>query len=132
MLFQALWQINEKGLKIGLHHGSLATGQRRKTEAAMAAGKLDAVVATSSLDLGIDWAEIDLVMQVGAPKGSARLIQRMGRAGHRLMLYRGRLFFRLTGLRYLRLWQHSRQCKTHSWNGWLNSPVRWMCWPSIL
>ncbi|MBL6623048.1 MAG: DEAD/DEAH box helicase, partial [Alphaproteobacteria bacterium] len=84
MLFQALWQINEKGLKIGLHHGSLATGQRRKTEAAMAAGKLDAVVATSSLDLGIDWAEIDLVMQVGAPKGTARLIQRMGRAGHQL------------------------------------------------
>ncbi len=84
MLFQALWQINEKGLKIGLHHGSLATEQRRKTEAAMAAGKLDAVVATSSLDLGIDWAEIDLVMQVGAPKGTARLIQRMGRAGHQL------------------------------------------------
>lgn len=84
MLFQSLWQINDKGLKIGLHHGSLDIGQRRKTEAAMAAGQLDAVVATSSLDLGIDWAGIDMVMQVGAPKGTARLLQRMGRAGHRL------------------------------------------------
>ncbi|MEL0019934.1 MAG: helicase-related protein, partial [Rickettsiales bacterium] len=49
-----------------------------------AAGKLRAVVATSSLDLGIDWAEVDLVIQMGAPKGVSRLIQRMGRSGHRL------------------------------------------------
>ena len=50
----------------------------------MAKGALDAVVATSSLDLGIDWADIDLVIQVGAPKGVSRLVQRIGRAGHRL------------------------------------------------
>lgn len=84
MLFQALWVHNDLTLKIGLHHGSLEVGLRRKTEAAMARGELDAVVATSSLDLGIDWADIQLVIQVGAPKGTSRLMQRIGRAGHRL------------------------------------------------
>ena len=84
LLFQVLWLANEDNLKIGLHHGSLDVGQRRKVESFMAEGKLDAVVATSSLDLGIDWADIDLVVQIGAPKGVSRLIQRIGRAGHRL------------------------------------------------
>ena len=84
MMFQALWHHNDDHLRIGLHHGSLDVQQRRKVEAAMSAGLLDAVVATSSLDLGIDWSDIDLVVQIGAPKGSARLIQRIGRAGHRL------------------------------------------------
>jgi ATP-dependent helicase Lhr and Lhr-like helicase len=84
IVFQELWHLNEDGLPIALHHGSLAVEQRRKVEAAMAAGKLRAVVATSSLDLGIDWAAVDLVVQVGAPKGSARLLQRIGRANHRL------------------------------------------------
>jgi ATP-dependent Lhr-like helicase len=84
IVFQALWHLNDDGLAIALHHGSLAVEQRRKVEAAMAAGKLRAVVATSSLDLGIDWAAVDLVVQVGAPKGSARLLQRIGRANHRL------------------------------------------------
>ncbi len=84
LLFQALWVHNDLTLKIGLHHGSLEVGLRRKTEAAMARGELDAVVATSSLDLGIDWADIQLVVQVGAPKGTSRLLQRVGRAGHRL------------------------------------------------
>ena len=84
ILFQALWVHNDLTLKIGLHHGSLEVGLRRKTEAAMARGELDAVVATSSLDLGIDWADIELVIQVGAPKGTSRLMQRIGRAGHRL------------------------------------------------
>ncbi|HEY9536048.1 MAG TPA: ligase-associated DNA damage response DEXH box helicase [Kiloniellaceae bacterium] len=82
--FQALWHLNDDALPIALHHGSLAVGQRRKVEAAMAAGRLRAVVATSSLDLGIDWAAVDLVVQIGAPKGSARLLQRIGRANHRL------------------------------------------------
>lgn len=84
LLFQALWMANDDNLKIGLHHGSLDVGQRRKVESFMAQGKLDAVVATSSLDLGIDWADIDLVVQIGAPKGVSRLVQRIGRAGHRL------------------------------------------------
>ena len=83
-IFQALWRLNEDGLAIALHHGSLAPEQRRKVEAVMARGGLRAVVATSSLDLGIDWAAVDLVIQVGAPKGSSRLLQRIGRANHRL------------------------------------------------
>jgi len=48
------------------------------------AGKLRALVATASLDLGVDWGDVDLVVQMGAPKGSSRLLQRIGRAGHRL------------------------------------------------
>lgn len=84
LCFQELWRRNDDNLPIALHHGSLAAEQRRKVEAAMAAGKLRAVVATSSLDLGIDWASVDLVVQVGAPKGASRLIQRIGRANHRL------------------------------------------------
>jgi len=84
LVFQALWRLNNDNLPIALHHGSLAPEQRRKVEAAMACGRLRAVVATSSLDLGVDWAAVDLVVQVGAPKGASRLIQRIGRANHRL------------------------------------------------
>jgi len=84
IVFQELWRRNDDNLAIALHHGSLAAEQRRKVEAAMAAGKLRAVVATSSLDLGIDWGDVDLVIQVGAPKGVSRLTQRIGRANHRL------------------------------------------------
>ena len=84
LVFQALWRINDDNLPIALHHGSLAPEQRRKVEAVMSKGGLRAVVATSSLDLGIDWAAVDLVIQVGAPKGSSRLLQRIGRANHRL------------------------------------------------
>jgi len=83
IVFQELWKLNDDTLPIALHHGSLATEQRHKVEAAMAAGRLRAVVATSSLDLGIDWAGVDLVIQIGAPKGVARLVQRIGRANHR-------------------------------------------------
>jgi ATP-dependent Lhr-like helicase len=83
-IFQDLWAANEDGLPIGLHHGSLAVEQRRKVEAAMAAGRLRAIVATASLDLGLDWGDVDLVVQMGAPKGSARLLQRIGRANHQL------------------------------------------------
>lgn len=82
--FQMLWSVNEDALPIALHHGSLSPEQRRKVESAMAAGKLKGVVCTSTLDLGIDWGDVDLVIQMGAPKGSARLIQRLGRANHRL------------------------------------------------
>jgi ATP-dependent Lhr-like helicase len=82
--FQELWRINDENLAIALHHGSLAPGQRRKVEAAMASGRLRAVVCTSTLDLGIDWGAVDNVICVGAPKGAARLVQRIGRANHRL------------------------------------------------
>ena len=84
LMFQELWRINDDNLPIGLHHGSLDAGQRRKVEAAMAAGRLKAVVCTSTLDLGIDWGDVDLVLNIGAPKGASRLIQRIGRANHRL------------------------------------------------
>jgi ATP-dependent Lhr-like helicase len=84
LMFHELWRANEANLPIGLHHGSLDVAQRRKVEAAMAAGRLRAVVATSTLDLGIDWGDVDLVVHVGAPKGASRLIQRIGRANHRL------------------------------------------------
>ena len=61
LIFQDLWAVNEKALPIGIHHGSLALEARRKVEAAMAAGRLRGLVATASLDLGIDWGDIDLV-----------------------------------------------------------------------
>ena len=82
--FQELWRANDDNLPIGLHHGSLDAAQRKKVEAAMAAGKLRAVVATSTLDLGIDWGDVDLVIHLGAPKGASRFLQRIGRANHRL------------------------------------------------
>jgi ATP-dependent helicase Lhr and Lhr-like helicase len=83
-LFQELWRTNDDNLAIALHHGSLDVAQRRRVEDAMAAGKLRAVVCTSSLDLGVDWGDVDLVINVGAPKGSSRLMQRIGRSNHRL------------------------------------------------
>ena len=83
-VFQQLWSMNDDDLPIGLHHGSLAAEQRRKVEAAMARGELRAVVCTSTLDLGIDWGDVDLVIQLAAPKGASRLVQRIGRANHRL------------------------------------------------
>jgi ATP-dependent Lhr-like helicase len=83
-VFQQLWHVNEDSLAIALHHGSLDASQRRRVEEAMAAGRLRAVVCTSTLDLGIDWGDVDLVINVGAPKGASRLLQRIGRANHRL------------------------------------------------
>jgi ATP-dependent helicase Lhr and Lhr-like helicase len=83
-LFQELWRANDDNLAIALHHGSLDVAQRRRVEDAMATGKLRAVVCTSSLDLGVDWGDVDLVINVGAPKGCSRLLQRIGRSNHRL------------------------------------------------
>ncbi len=83
-VFQRLWEMNDRNLPIALHHGSLAAEQRRKVEAAMARGELRAVICTSTLDLGIDWGDVDLVIQLAAPRGASRLVQRIGRANHRL------------------------------------------------
>lgn len=68
--------------RIALHHGSLDREQRAEVEAGLASGRCRAVVATSSLDLGVDFSPVDLVVQVGSPKGVARLAQRAGRSGH--------------------------------------------------
>jgi len=84
ILFRELWRVNEDSLPIALHHGSLDVAQRRKVEKAMEVGSLRAIVATSTLDLGIDWGDVDLVVHVGAPKGASRLAQRIGRSNHRM------------------------------------------------
>ena len=81
--FHNLWLANDDGLPIGIHHGSLSRDQRSNVEAAMVRGDLRAIVCTGSLDLGIDWGDVDLVIQIGAPKNVKRLIQRIGRANHR-------------------------------------------------
>ncbi len=83
VFFQHLWAANDEGLPIALHHGSLSREARTRVEAAMVAGSLRGIVATGSLDLGIDWGDVDLVIQVGAPKNVKRLVQRIGRANHR-------------------------------------------------
>jgi len=83
-----IWYQNLLGLKpewvakIGLHHGSLDREVRDQVEQGLKTGRLRAVVATSSLDLGVDFSPVDRVIQVGSPKGVARLLQRAGRSGH--------------------------------------------------
>lgn len=83
-IFQKLWDANDPKYPIGIHHGSLSVEARRKVEAAMAGGELRALVCTASLDLGVDWGDVDCVIQMGAPKGSSRLLQRIGRSNHRM------------------------------------------------
>jgi ATP-dependent Lhr-like helicase len=83
IFFHNLWLANSESLPIGIHHGALSREARERVEAAMVAGSLRAIVCTGSLDLGIDWGDVDLVIQVGAPKNVKRLVQRIGRANHR-------------------------------------------------
>ncbi|CTQ49951.1 ligase-associated DNA damage response DEXH box helicase [Jannaschia donghaensis] len=83
IFFHNLWLANEDDLPIGIHHGALSREARLKVESAMVAGELKAIVATGSLDLGIDWGDVDLVIQIGAPKKVKSLVQRIGRANHR-------------------------------------------------
>jgi ATP-dependent Lhr-like helicase len=83
IFFHNLWLANSESLPIGIHHGALSREARERVEAAMVAGSLRAIVCTGSLDLGIDWGNVDLVIQVGAPKNVKRLVQRIGRANHR-------------------------------------------------
>ncbi len=83
LFFHHLWLANEDRIPIGIHHGALSREQRERVERAMIAGELKAIVCTGSLDLGIDWGDVDLVIQIGAPKNVKRLVQRIGRANHR-------------------------------------------------
>ena len=83
LFFQALWKDNREGLPIAIHHGSLSRQARARVEKAMLKGQLRAIVCTGTLDLGIDWGNVDLVIQVGAPKNIKRLVQRIGRSNHR-------------------------------------------------
>ncbi|QEW21811.1 ATP-dependent DNA helicase RecQ [Marinibacterium anthonyi] len=83
IFFHNLWLANEESLPIGIHHGSLDRVQRERVEQAMVRGDLRAIVCTGSLDLGLDWGDVDLVIQIGAPKNVKRLVQRIGRANHR-------------------------------------------------
>jgi len=83
-----IWYQNILGLKpewsgtVGLHHGSLNREVRDEVELGLKTGRLRAVVSTSSLDLGVDFSPVNRVIQVGSPKGVARLLQRAGRSGH--------------------------------------------------
>jgi ATP-dependent Lhr-like helicase len=81
-VFQELWKRNESSLPIALHHGSLDKSVRDWVEAGLKVGTLKAVVATSSLDLGVDFLPVERVLQIGSAKGVARLLQRAGRSGH--------------------------------------------------
>ena len=84
LMFRFLWEVNKEALPIAIYHGSLSKEQRAKVENLMASGGLRAIVSTSALELGIDWGNVDKVMQVGAPKGVSRLLQRIGRSNHRM------------------------------------------------
>lgn len=78
---------------VGSHHGSLSAKIRHRTEQKLKTGELKAVIATASLELGIDVGYIDLVVQVGSPRGIATFLQRIGRSGHSLGLVpKGRIF----------------------------------------
>jgi len=77
----------------GCHHGSLSADRRREIEERLKAGDIDVVTTSTSLELGIDMPHVDLVVQVGSPKSVAALLQRVGRAGHRLgETVKGRVF----------------------------------------
>ncbi|MEO6446285.1 MAG: ligase-associated DNA damage response DEXH box helicase [Gemmatimonadaceae bacterium] len=69
--------------RVALHHGSIDREERERVEQGLKDGSITAVVATSSLDLGVDFSPVDRVLQIGSPKGVARLLQRAGRSAHR-------------------------------------------------
>ena len=82
--FQAILEARSDWVgRFALHHGSLDRSGRETVERALRSGHLRGVVCTSSLDLGVDFTPVDLVLQIGSPKGIARLMQRAGRSGHR-------------------------------------------------
>ncbi len=85
-LFQSLWKVNSKNINIAIHHGSIEKKLRIEVEKKMYNGELRCVVATSSLELGIDWGNVSLIIHIGAPKGVSRIMQRIGRSNHKIDL----------------------------------------------
>lgn len=83
-LFYQLWLANQQKLNIAIYHGSLSKEQRFKTEQLIINGGIQTLICTSALELGIDWGDVSAVIQVGAPYGVSRLLQRIGRSNHRL------------------------------------------------
>ncbi len=81
LLFKDLFLISDK-LILGIHHGSLSKKHRFKTEKLFSENKIDAIVSTSSLELGVDWKNVDQIINVGTPKNINRLVQRTGRSNH--------------------------------------------------
>ena len=81
--FRAIRSVAPFADRVALHHGSIDRKSRLEAEAGLRDGRLRCVVATSSLDLGVDFSPVEQVIQVGSPKGIARLMQRAGRSGHR-------------------------------------------------
>ncbi len=130
-IFQDLWRINDDNLAIALHHGSLDVAQRRKVEAAMTAGRLRAVVCTSSLDLGVDWGDVDLVINVGAPKGASRMLQRIGRANHRMDEPSKGVLIPANRLRCLSAAPRSTPLPRMRRTRQRHASARSMCWPSM-
>lgn len=81
--FQALQAARpEWGNQLAIHHGSVDRDVREEVEGRLRAGSIKCVVCTSSLDLGVDFSPVEQVIQIGAPKGVARMLQRAGRSGH--------------------------------------------------
>ena len=96
----------------------------------MAAGKLRGVVCTSSLDLGVDWGDVDLVINIGAPKGASRLMQRIGRANHRIDEASRACWFRPTASRCWNARSRSTRSTKTPRTPRRCAPARWTCWRS--
>lgn len=125
----AVWP--EEPDTLALHHGSLDPVLRQQVEDGLRAGALRCVVATSSLDLGVDFPEVEQVLQLGSPKGVARLRQRAGRARHRPGASGSILC--VPTMRWN--WPSTPPCAVR-WPGTWSKRAgrrrcRWMCWPSM-
>jgi ATP-dependent helicase Lhr and Lhr-like helicase len=127
LFFRDLWLANDDGLPIGIHHGSWRASSAEGVEAAMAEGQLRAVVCTGSLDLGIDWGDVDLVIQVGAPKNVKRLVQRIGRANHRYNAPSKALMVPANRFEVVECRPRCRPCARMIWTANRAAPGRWTC-----
>jgi len=116
--------------QIALHHGSLDRTVREWVELGLKNGELRAVVCTSSLDLGVDFLPVERVLQIGSPKGVARLLQRAGRSGHAPGGRRGSRWCRRTVSKSWRARLHALRSRPATSRPELHRSSRWMCWSS--